>query len=414
MRDYLKINKIVKSNNKITYLYECTGKWEKTLNLDDKFNVEYEFSIEDVPDSIAIIPFICNILPISWVYDIDIIVEELDEKFYNNLSKIKEGYQNMYPSINMLGNISVKKISNNKLISKGSCMFFSGGVDAFNTLLNHYDEKPALITVWGSDVSLNNLSAWDKVNSHIKKVSTEFGLNHFVIKSNFRTFLNYKELTSHVHKLINAEWWHDFQHGIGLIGLSAPLVYINKFEHIYIASSFTISEKGKITCASDPTIDNNLKFSNCKTVHDGYEFSRQDKIKNIINWCDKFKKKVLLRVCWKSSLGYNCCSCEKCYRTMLGIIAEKKDPNDFGFDLTYLKRKRMMKELKTIVKYDALRYTYIKNAFIKNYSLDETPDDLIWLRHIELKNKKPFYVKVYEKIRILNKKIYNKLFKKRG
>ena len=38
-----------------------------------------------------------------------------------------------------------------------------------------------------------------------------------------------------------------------------------------------------------------------------------------------------LRVCWESEGGNNCSHCEKCYRTILELVSEGADPNEYGF-----------------------------------------------------------------------------------
>lgn len=411
MKNCLKVDFIEKKGNKINYLYSVEGKWNSLLNMNEKMFAEYEFDVENIPDSIAIIPFLCNILPICWVFDLRIEVSSLDKYFYDCLSDVKAGYQAMYPNIPMLGEIIVEKVAENKYTSTEKGTLFSGGVDAFNTLFQHIEEKPMLLTLWGADIKLNDIVGWDKVCSHHKKVAKEFSLEFSYVKSNFRASINYGNLSNYVRNFVDDEWWHGFQHGIAILGHMAPVAYIKKLNTIYIASSFTQSDKGNYTCASDPTIDNYVKYGNCNIVHDGYDFNRQDKIKNICNYLLKTgNKKVDLRVCWKSDGGDNCCNCEKCYRTIMGIIAEKQDPNDFGFLFTDKKRKTMIKRLPRIVKYN-FRYKYIQSRFIENYSIEETPNDLMWFRNIDIKSKKPKYVVIYEKILRFPKRVVKKLLK---
>lgn len=411
MRNCLKVNFIEKKGNRIDYSYSIEGKWDSLVNLNEMMFIEYEFNVEDLPDSIAIIPFLCNILPISWVFDLCVEVSSLDEKFYNCLNDVKKGYQQMYPNISMLGEFKVSNVVKNKYIPTGNGTLFSGGVDAFNTLFQHIEEKPMLLTLWGADIKLDDVVGWNKVYSHHKKVAEEFELEFSFVKSNFRSSINYGNLSDYVRNFVDDEWWHGFQHGIAILGHMAPIAYLKKLDTIYIASSFTESDKGNYTCASDPTIDNYVKYTECNIVHDGYEFNRQDKIKNICNYLlNSNGKKVDLRVCWKSDGGDNCCNCEKCYRTIMGIIAEKQNPNDFGFLLTNNIRKDMIKKLPKIVKYN-FRYKYIQNRFIKNYSIEETPRDLLWFRNIEIKNQKPKYIIVYEKLFLSLKKVVKKLLK---
>lgn len=415
-QNYLEVKKILKKGNRIDYIYEIKGKWKEYLNTDDSMFIEYGCNIEEVPDSIAIVPFICNILPISWVFDLTIVINSIDQKFYECIPKVKEGYINMYPTIPMLGKLEVNKIEENSYQPETTGTLFSGGVDAFNTLFQHIDEKPILLTLWGADVHLDDKIGWNRVSKHHISVAKEYGLKYSFIKTNFRTMVDEPELTDYVWQKINGEWWHDFQHGIAILGHIAPIAYLKKMKTVYIASSNTSETRKKIVCASDPTIDNYVRYANCTIVHDGYEYTRQDKVHNICTFLEKTNRKAVeLRVCWKSSGGENCCECEKCYRTIIEIIAEKKDPINFGFNLTEEKRRKMMKVMPKIdlVKYNfANYYSDAQKIFLKNYTEEETPPDLYWFRAFKMKNKQPeykmFWKRSWKKVKKMIKKIIGK------
>ena len=413
MKDCLKITKIIKKNNRIDYVYTPEGKWKELLNLKEQMFIEYDTNIEQVPDSIAIVPLLCNILPISWLFDITISIDVIDKEFYDCIPDVKKGYCEMYPHVSMLGNLEIEKIENNYYDSEKSSSLFSGGLDAFDTLFEHMQEKPDLLTVWGADITLKDEIGWNKVKKHHLSVGKQYELSNSFIKSNFRTSLNYNALSAYVSKKIGGEWWHEFQHGIGILGLVAPLAYINHYSTIYIASTYTPEYKGQYTCASDPIIDNHLRFASCKVVHDGYEKSRQDKIRNICKHLEQNNENFInLRVCWKSTGGNNCCECEKCYRTILGILVEKKDPNNFGFNFTEEKRIKMMQLLPKYAKYQKKEfYECIQRRFLENFSTETTPKDLIWFRKFKLKGKKPKLVIAYEK-GMLFLKHHTKILKK--
>jgi len=53
----------------------------------------------------------------------------------------------MYPEFSFKGKINVKNIIKNTYSNDNSLVLFSGGVDAFQTLLSHIDEKPYLLTL---------------------------------------------------------------------------------------------------------------------------------------------------------------------------------------------------------------------------------------------------------------------------
>lgn len=414
-KDCLIINKITKKQNKIEYDYNAKGKWKELLNMNEKMYIEYDMNIEKVPNSIAVIPFLCNIIPISFVFDLEIVLDEIDKSFFECVPKIKEGYANMYPKISMLGNLIPKKVIENLYIPERTGTLFSGGVDATNTLLQHINEKPILFTLWGADVNLKDKNGWNIVKEHHVSVAKEYGLECCFMKTNFRSILNMSALSNYVFEKVNGEWWHDFQHGIAILGHVSLVAYLRKIGNLYIASSNT--ENSKLPCASDPTIDNYLRFASCTVVHDGYEFNRQDKIHNICKYLDSVNKKYIpLRVCWKSNGGENCCECEKCYRTIIEIIAEGKDPNNFGFNLSKNKRDKMMKKMPklSLVKYNfANYYSDAQKRFLENFTENETPFDLKWFRNFKMKSKKPEYLilseRILKKIKIIIKKI---LFKK--
>lgn len=410
--DEFELKKILVNKNMVTYEYNFNGKWCDLLT-SEKFFCEYDFDITDIPESILVIPLLCNLLPISWVHNLNIKINEADEKFFNCIEDIKKGYQNMFPKIKMRGSINAKKIVKNSYNPEKNGTLFSGGVDAFNTLFQHITEKPVLLTVWGADVKLEDEEGWEKTKKHNIDTANQFGLEYSFVKSNFRTFLNYGNLSKYVEKFVNDEWWHGFQHGIGILGLMAPISYIEKFQTIYIASSFTAEYKGKYTCASDPTIDNYLKFASCNVIHDGYNFNRQDKIKNICDFVEKNNvKNIELRVCWESNGGTNCCICEKCCRTILGLLVEGKDPNQFGFNFTDEKRKKLFKNIKKYAQYSPSRYSCIQERLHQRISDEETPQDLLKFRNLKIKAKKPTIIKISEKVTKIPYKIVKFIFRK--
>lgn len=288
----------------------------------------------------------CNVLPIVWLTDATLYLDELDEDFYNCVEKLKQGYREIYPNLQFKGKIECKKIRyEREECNQRSLVFFSGGVDAFATLIAHIDEFPTLFSICGADVKLANITGWNTVMKQIKEVSDNFNLSTIQCYSNFREFIDEEKLCELVTDLgAKDDYWHGFQHGIGLIGHVAPLAYSYGYTLNYIASSYTIRERGICTCASDPRIDNYVRFCGSKVFHDQFEFNRQEKIRHIVDYCRNNKKYVKLRVCWISDEGDNCCMCEKCIRTMYGIMAEREEPYKFGFvKVNLLKIKWLLK-----------------------------------------------------------------------
>lgn len=366
---------------RIVIEYSVQGDWKKVFNFGVEFFVEYSEDISRTPKDIAVIPFLCNVLPIAWVFDAEIVVDELDYDFYKHLAEIKEGYIKMYPRIKFGGKLTVGiLVRHDYEVSDKTAAFFSGGADSFDTLIAHAEEHPTLVTLLGSDVKLNDRKGWERVSKHAVDTAQKFGCKNLFIASSFRLFINEGLLHGLVMPLANDGWWHGFQHGIGIISHVAPYAYPHKLKRIYIASSF--SHKYKFTCASDPTIDNHVHIGKCVTIHDGYEFSRQDKIRRICEFKRRIGLPIQLRVCWQSSGGQNCCVCEKCYRTICGILAEGENPADFGFLSYSLEKLRQDFQKPGFMNRIVIKlWQNIQDRFRERPK--NLPDELAWLMNIK-------------------------------
>lgn len=404
------INTIKTSNNHIDVSFNVTEDIAKFFFETRTFHVEYDESITEVPQSIAIIPFLCDVLPVIWVTDSKIEVDTLDEDFFNSIEEFKKGYIHMYPSVLFSGTIKVQKLEKNTILGNNTALFFSGGVDALSSLIAHEKEKPILVSLWGSDIKLDDYDGWENVHDAIVKVGKQFSLKTEFIKTNFRSIINTSTISSIICHT-GEEWWHGFQHGIGIIGHIAPLSYLKSIKTTYIASSYTADMPH--TCASDPTIDNYVKFCGTDIVHDQYDYSRQMKIESICKYAKTTKKNIQLHVCWISSGGKNCCSCEKCYRTILAIIASGYNPNNFGFFVDKKKLKQIEFDIRHTLQFAFITIVFwkeIQQTLINNYPQKPPYKELKWIYSYNfdnVNNKEPIPQSTMAKVRHLLKKIKN-------
>lgn len=310
----------------------------------------------------------------------------------------------MYPEIVFKENsFEIEKIQKNVKKNNKVGAFFSGGIDAFATLFAHINEKPILITVWGADIQINDCKGWENTKNNIKSTAEMFSLEYQFIKSNFKEMFNVKELNKLISKCPD-KWWHGFQHGIGLIGLSSPLAYQLGLSKIYIASSFT--EKDAVTCASHPTIDNFVKFCNTQIVHDQYEYNRQEKIEHIVKYTNEVNKFPYIHVCWEHTGGENCCICEKCCRTIIGIYAANGNAKQYGFEKCDTKKIRnRMYYFNNIDGILVPIWTDIKEYFIKNKENNLYKRDIEWLEKLNPNNNRTVLKKFVEVVTKLLKKL---------
>lgn len=339
---YISLNK---SNNKITYDLKVNGEWENCFFFNEKFFVEYDQNIENCPDSVAIIPALSVILPVSWVENATVIVDDIDDDFYDCIEDLKENYKFMYPNISFSGKLITKKITKNNInqINHKVLCLFSGGVDATFTMIHNINYKPTLMTIWGTDIYLDYVDAWNITKKQNIDISKNFNLPFTSLKSNFRSCLNETFLSN---KYI-CNWWHAYEHGLALLGLIAPYAYLNNISDIKIASTYSSKDYEKHVCASLPHLDENVKYFGATIYHDGFYKTRNDKIKSIINYHKKNKINFNLRVCWQQITGENCCICEKCVRTILALLSYGENPINYGFNLTPDKEKLIISNIKS-------------------------------------------------------------------
>ncbi|MCF6800106.1 hypothetical protein L1M59_28685 [Bacillus sp. ET1] len=327
----------VKDGNKLYCQFNCSGKVSKYFK-EDTFYMKVNANIESVPKSILAIPALSNICPVAWLAGADIYVEEIDGEFLKALNTIKKSFQVLYPKHSFKGDIKYKRVKRNKRYGKKkSGLFFSGGVDSVTAYIRKQSQKPYLLTVRGADIPLSEKEGWAKVRDNNKQFAKENGLYPLFIQSNFRSFLNESNLNKDYSKNGLKGWWGGIQHGLGTVGLSAPLSFIKGMNRIYFASSpgiisvdnylnFTPEPEG-----SHPSIENNLKWGVTKVALESMDLSRLDKIGVIAKYIKKKNPNLQLRVCWESKKGSNCGKCEKCTRTMASLLSEGINPSNHGF-----------------------------------------------------------------------------------
>lgn len=330
MNQFIKVHFVSAQAGELRVGYEISPELEPYFMAERVFEVEYSEDISAVPESVLVIPFVCNVLPIVWLTDAVLELPELDKEFYEGIPGVLAGYRNMHPMMEFKGTVRAKKWVNNSYTATNKvAALFSGGVDAFATLIAHAAEKPHLVTIWGADVKLTDTEGWARVKQHAEDTCHIYNLPApLLVRSNFRIMVNEGDLCSLVIDS-GDDWWHGFQHGIALLGLSAPVAYLQQWKTLYIASSFTPDNKA--ICASDPTIDNQLHLVSTRVWHDQYEHHRQQKVTHIVEHCRATGHTAPLRVCWITSGGTNCCKCEKCQRTIFALLAEGEDPADYNF-----------------------------------------------------------------------------------
>lgn len=185
--------------------------------------------------------------------------------------------------------------------------FFSQGVDSYYTLLKHKENpQPGessithLLFVERFDVPLNNETLMQEIEKNLGLVAETTDARMLRIQTNLRQF---------THRIVNWEWYH------GAAMASVGLALSGLFDNIYIAASNTYLTL--YPWGSHPLTDPLWSTDRLSFIHDGCEATRVQKICAIAG--NELVRRTL-RSCWENRGNhYNCGTCEKCLRTMIGL-----------------------------------------------------------------------------------------------
>lgn len=327
---YIKIEQLKVLKNRLLTKLSYSKNVEKYF-VSNLFYVEYDQHVYNVSKSILYIPAVSSLITVAWAIGADIYVEELDKTYLESLGKIELVMKDWYPNLPFSTNIHVEKVVPNSFSNNGYGLLFSGGIDSTASYIRHKSKKPDLIMVLGLDIPLDEEKFWRKVKNEYEDFAHRENVKINFIKTNARQFIDERLLGIEFGRYLTSSWWGGFQHGIFLLGLCAPLT-VEHIGTILIAATYT--RQFKYPWGSHPLIDNKISWADVGVVHDAYELSRQEKIRYVLkNYVRNSGHHPFLWVCWSSLRDFNCGKCEKCSRTIIGLVLENIDPNKCGFNI---------------------------------------------------------------------------------
>ena len=209
-------------------------------------------------------------------------------------------------------------------------MLFTGGVDSTFTSLYHHPRPQTLITVWGNETALDFEERWRLLSSQCKSFAGQFGHRNFFIKTNAKEIVRRKRIGPDI-----LVWWRNVQQGMGFLGLCMPgLRHLGEREIMIAATHWQCGYPG--AAASAPEIDNRVRCAGISAHQDGFEINRQERLNYIVKKCrEQGLPMPALTVCSRPYVRQrNCCECDKCLRTMSGVLAAGGRLDEFGFPLS--------------------------------------------------------------------------------
>ena len=220
--------------------------------------------------------------------------------------------------------VEEEKVNNKVMLS------FSGGVDGAFSALNHILRRgpikrklfdiDTILYIEGFDVNIDYDAECQRVVERNQRLfSDRRDLRFLNVRTNLKYLLSIKKFwTSHACVLASTAYLFRKICGGCLVGSSHSYRHLSPW-------------------GSHPLTDRLLSSNSFEIYHD-MVFTRVEKLKALFAWPEALAN---LKVCWEGQYRYdtppdtNCCSCDKCVRTMLAFRALGHEiPPSFPGDLT--------------------------------------------------------------------------------
>jgi len=325
------LDKVIVKGNVVEYPFKAADSIKKYFTK-DRITIEYDCDMSSVNESILSIPFVSGMAGLMWLADIELWVNDLDETFYQSFARIKRAYQEMHSDLPLKGELVPCRFIRNYTEDTGrSLLLFGGGIDCQSSFIRHEESITDVLNIYGW---LKDMGEDNVVDRHDDEFTRKFcsvaGKTPRHIRSDFFTVLNQAQIDKDFQKKAHANYWYGFLHSMAFISMAIPMAYAKSLSQIIIASSFRKGIQGY--CASFITTDSQFCWAeNGTTLHDGFELIRLEKVRLLVEYQKHTGKTLPLHVC--SFKDHECCICDKCFRSVVQIVAEGGDPRDFGFDI---------------------------------------------------------------------------------
>lgn len=195
-------------------------------------------------------------------------------------------------------------------------LFLSGGVDSLAALrLNHLHYPPShpgfvrdCLILHGFDVGGvvekgPKYHVFDRARAAMENVAAEAGVELIPVYTNIRHLCDERELW--LEKLF------------GAVLAAVAHAFAGRLDLVYVASSYDLPNLGP--CGSHPLLDPEYSSWDLRIRHRDAELSRLEKLRIVADWPVGFQN---LRACLQNVPDrLNCGWCEKCVRTMVGLVA---------------------------------------------------------------------------------------------
>lgn len=226
--DDIILKETIVTGRRVEFNYEVREALNKYFTTKNMY-VEYDSSVEEVPRAVLNISFVASILPLMWLTDTTMWVNEIDRTFYDCIYRLKRAYQELYPNYQLKGRFVAANPVNCEYKIKRECLLlFSGGIDPHVSYLRNKRYNPVLCNIqgWNEDLDRRKIYASNADYKDIRAFAKRENVDFEFVKSNFATLVNNLKFRKNIEPKLGDSWWHGFQHSMSFISIAMPLAYI--------------------------------------------------------------------------------------------------------------------------------------------------------------------------------------------
>lgn len=253
--------------------------------------------------------------PALWAGERRIAVDgEVCPEFLDNVAVVTKTFQHWFPQISQTMPVEAKRRASAQTGQKRSAFFFTGGVDSLAALranrLTFPADHPASVKdgIIVFNLEVEDPQAFQYALRALSVIAEDAQVTLVPVSTNLR--------------ILKDDWkfWWTAHMGPALGAMAHALS--RRIGSAIIASDYDIPNMRPH--GSHPLVDPYFSSFDLKIRYDGTALSRLDKLRLLAGWQIGLDN---LRVCNKQEQyqpgRFNCGECEKCLRTMLGLLAAK-------------------------------------------------------------------------------------------
>jgi hypothetical protein len=252
--------------------------------------------------------------PALWAGEQRILVEgELCPEFLDNITVVTKVFQNWFPQISQNLVVEAKRRTSSVQTAEGrAAFFFTGGVDSLASLrsnrLNFSRSHPASVKdgIIVFNLEVEDPKAFGYALNALSLIAEDADVVIMPVSTNLR--------------VLNEDWkfWWTAHMGPALGGVGHA--FSRRIASVIIASDYDVPNIRPH--GSHPLVDPYFSSFDLKIRYDGIALSRLEKLRLLAGWQVGLDN---VRVCNRQEQyqpgKLNCGECEKCFRTMLGLVA---------------------------------------------------------------------------------------------